>query len=117
MLITGVSLTFALFLAHRPRMMRNNRNRDHWRECHHGYAKLTSHCCAKWTLQCYSVSEGVFDAVVWGLDWRGSPKVVLNKVASFGKCLSVAIAAHVVVVPCTLGKFMPFSFSSYIVVY
>ena len=35
--------------------------------------------------------EGVFDAVVWGLDWRGSPKAALNKVASFGKRLSAAV--------------------------
>lgn len=35
--------------------------------------------------------EGVFDAVVWGLDWRGSPKAALNKAAAFGKRLSAVI--------------------------
>ena len=35
--------------------------------------------------------EGVFDAVVWGLDWRGNPKAALNKVAAFGKRLSAVI--------------------------
>jgi vacuolar protein sorting-associated protein 8 len=35
--------------------------------------------------------EGVFDAVVWGLDWRGSPKAALNKVATFGKRLSAVV--------------------------
>jgi hypothetical protein len=35
--------------------------------------------------------EGVFDAVVWGLDWRGSPKAALKKVAVFGKRLSAAV--------------------------
>lgn len=35
--------------------------------------------------------EGVLDAVVWGLDWRGSPKASLNKVATFGKRLSAAV--------------------------
>jgi len=33
----------------------------------------------------------VFDAVVWGLDWRGSPKAALKKVAVFGKRLSAAV--------------------------
>jgi vacuolar protein sorting-associated protein 8 len=35
--------------------------------------------------------EGMFDAVVWGLDWRGSPKAALNKVATFGKRLSAVV--------------------------
>ena len=35
--------------------------------------------------------EGVLDAVVWGLDWRGSPKASLNKVAAYGKRLSAAV--------------------------
>src|SRR5258708_18142786 len=35
--------------------------------------------------------EGMFDAVVWGLDWRGSPKAALNKVATFGKRLSAGV--------------------------
>ena len=41
--------------------------------------------------------EGVFDAVVWGLDWRGSPKAALNKVASIGKRLSAAVGEIVAV--------------------
>ncbi len=35
--------------------------------------------------------EGVFDAVMRGLDWRGSPKAALNKAAAFGKRLSVVV--------------------------
>ena len=35
--------------------------------------------------------EGVLDSVVWGLDWRGSPKASLNKVAAYGKRLSAAV--------------------------
>ena len=35
--------------------------------------------------------EGVFDAVVWGLDWRGNPKASLNKVSVFGKRLSAVV--------------------------
>jgi hypothetical protein len=35
--------------------------------------------------------EGVFDAVVWGLDWRDSPKAALDKVAAFGKRLSAVV--------------------------
>ena len=39
--------------------------------------------------------EGVLDAVVWGLDWRGSPKASLKKVAAFGKRLSAAVGGIV----------------------
>jgi hypothetical protein len=35
--------------------------------------------------------EGVFDAVVWVLDWRGDPKAALKKVGVFGTRLSAAI--------------------------
>jgi hypothetical protein len=35
--------------------------------------------------------EGVFDAVVWALDWRGDPKAALKKVGVFGTRLSAAI--------------------------
>jgi len=39
--------------------------------------------------------EGVLDAVVWTLDWRGSPKAALKKVGAFGVQLSAAIGGLV----------------------
>ena len=35
--------------------------------------------------------EGVLDAVVWALDWRGDPKAALDKVRTFGTRLSATI--------------------------
>ncbi|KAH9988437.1 Golgi CORVET complex core vacuolar protein 8-domain-containing protein [Russula compacta] len=39
--------------------------------------------------------EGVFDAVVWALDWRGSPMGALKKVGAFGTRLSATIGGLV----------------------
>jgi hypothetical protein len=39
--------------------------------------------------------EGVFDAVVWAHDWRGSPKAALEKVRSFGTRLSATVGGLV----------------------
>ncbi|KAI0293200.1 Golgi CORVET complex core vacuolar protein 8-domain-containing protein [Russula brevipes] len=39
--------------------------------------------------------EGVFDAVVWAHDWRGSPKAALEKVRSFGARLSATVGGLV----------------------
>ena len=39
--------------------------------------------------------EGVFDAVVWALNWRGSPAAALKKVGAFGTRLSSTIGGLV----------------------
>ena len=39
--------------------------------------------------------EGVLDAVVWALDWRGDPKAALEKVRVFGTRLSATIGGFV----------------------
>jgi len=39
--------------------------------------------------------EGVLDAVVWALDWRGNPKAALKKVSAFGSRLSATIGGLV----------------------
>ena len=39
--------------------------------------------------------EGVLDAVVWALDWRGDPKAALGKVGAFGTRLSATIGGLV----------------------
>jgi len=39
--------------------------------------------------------EGVLDAVVWALDWRGDPKAALEKVRAFGTRLSATVGGLV----------------------